>query len=239
MIISDKHRYVYIGIPRTGSKSMNHWLCEHFDGRNLGGHHDYDVPEDVSDYLIFTVVRNPYDREVSSHFAVTWGDATQRENEPPWEDDTEAVRNATTGPAKLRALLEPRAKWEQRPPPEQSPIPLEERIRAKTERNEARDLGTMTQKRFVDLARVNLVLYLERMPDCLRELPFVPPGNIPPFPHHPERGIRPPGDFFDFFRNTDEEKVVWAHASEDFEAFGYPRFRSGLPEDAPNALGIE
>ena len=68
MIISDTHRYVYIGIPRTGSKSMNHWLIEHFNGRWHGGHHDYAVPEEAADYLVFAIVRNPYDRALSSHF---------------------------------------------------------------------------------------------------------------------------------------------------------------------------
>lgn len=70
----------------------------------------------------------------------------------------------------------------------------------------------------------------------------VPHPILPPytrFPHHPERGIRPPGNFFDLFRGTDEELVVWAYAAEDFVAFGYRRFECGLPEDAPNALRIK
>ena len=61
---------------------------------------------------------------------------------------------------------------------------------------------------------------------------------MPPFPHHPERGIRPPGNYFDFFGDTDDEQVVWAGAAEDFETFGYQRFDCGLPDDAPNALWI-
>jgi len=55
--------------------------------------------------------------------------------------------------------------------------------------------------------------------------------------HHPERGSRPPGNFFDLFP-SDEEQVVWASAFEDFEAFGYRRFDCGLPKEAPNALWI-
>jgi len=232
MIVSDKHKYVYIGIPRTGSKSMNHWLCSYFDGRNHGGHHDYEVPEEVSDYLVFTVVRNPYDRAVSGHFGVTWGEAKPQEDESPFapQPDYGDCRNAQERCAKLRAHLKARERREQRPMPEQSPVPLEERIRAKLLKNE------MTQKRFADLARVKLVLHLGRIPGCLGELPFVTPTNMPPFPHHPERGIRPPGDFFDFFRDTDEEEVVWTYAKEDFEAFGYRRFDAGLPKDAPNAI---
>lgn len=82
------------------------------------------------------------------------------------------------------------------------------------------------------------MLYFERLPACLTELPFVDPDDLPHFPHHPERGIRPSGDFFDFFGATDEEDVVWVYAAEDFEAFGYRRFDCGLPEDAPNTLQI-
>ena len=81
MIISDTHKYVYIGIPRTGSKSMNHWLCEFYDGRSHAGHHDYSVPEEAKDYLVFTIVRNPYDIRTSGHFAVYWDDQAPTENE--------------------------------------------------------------------------------------------------------------------------------------------------------------
>ena len=166
MIISDTYKYVYIGIPRTGSKSMNHWLCEHFDGRSHGGHHDYLVPDEAAGYLVFTIVRNPYDRTVSGQFAVTWGSATPQENEPPWEDDTEAVRSETTGPAKLRARLKPREKWEQKPMPVQSSIPLDQRLREAVATSHTKGHG-MTQKCFVDLSRTNLVLYFERLPQCL------------------------------------------------------------------------
>lgn len=230
MIISDIHRYVYIGIPRNASKSMNHWLTEHFDGRNYGGHHDYDVPEEATGYLVFTIVRNPYDRAVSSHFAVTWDD------QAPEDHELGECGNVQERLKKFRAILETRQK-QQKDPPRPSTIPLEQRVReaaleAETEGHE------MNQKRFVDLARVNLVLYFERLPDCLTELPFVDPRNVPPFPHHPERGIRPPGTFFDFYPGTDDEEVEWAYAAEDFKAFSCHRYECGLPEDAQNALRI-
>jgi len=231
MIISDKHRYVYIGIPRNGSKSMNHWLSEYFDGRNHGGHHDYDVPEEAAGYLVFTIVRNPYDRRTSGHFAVTWDD------QAPTEEELGQCRDKQERLRKFRAVLKSREKQRQREMPRQSAVPLEERIREAVLRNESEG-HDINQKRYADRGRVNLVLYFERLPECLRELPFVDPDDVPPFPHHPERGIRPAGDFFDFFRSTDEEEVVWAHAAEDFEAFGYRRHDCGLPEDAPCALRI-
>jgi hypothetical protein len=234
MIISDTHRFIYIGIPRTGSKSMNHWLCEHFDGRNCGGHHDYVVPEEASDYFIFTVVRNPYDRKCSGHFAVTWDDQGTKDHElAECKSPQERLR-------KIRAILKSREKQKQKEMPRQSPIPLEQRSREAVLNGQGKGKKhSMNQAFFVDKAAVNMVLFFERLPECLAELPFVDKENIPRFPHHPERGIRPSGNFFDFFRDTDEEQVVWAHNAEDFEAFGYRRFDPGLPEDAPNALRIE
>lgn len=236
MIISDKHKFVYIGIPRTASKSMNHWLCSYFDGRSHAGHHDYLVPEDAKDYLIFTVVRNPYDRAVSGHFGVTWGGATLQEGETPLgEPDYSDCQTPEERCRRLRDHLERGEKRERRDMPTQSHVPLEERIRAARELNESRSHG-MNQKGFVDLAGVKLVLHLERFPGCLKQLPFVDADNMPPFPHHPERGIRPEGSFFDLFAATDEEEVIWAHGAEDFEAFGYRRFEAGLPQDAPDAV---
>ena len=229
MIISDIHKYAYIGIPRTGSKSMNHWLIEHFGGKWYGGHHEYEVPEEAADYLVFTIVRNPYDRHASGHFGVTWDDQGPKDHElEPYCSEQERLR-------KFRAYLKAREKQHQKEIPQQSTIPLDERIRAAVLKNEGEGHG-INQKRFVDRGRVNLALYFERLPQCLAKLPFVDPNNVPPFPHHPERGIRPPGSFFDFFRDTDEEQVVWVYAAEDFEAFGYRRFDCGLPEDAPCVL---
>jgi len=231
MIISAEHRYVYIGIPRTGSKSMNHWLCEYFEGQNHGGHHDYGVPEGAADYSIFTIVRNPYDRATSGHFAVTWDD------QAPTQDELEGCQDVQERLRRFRAVLKAREKQFQRDMPEQSTVPLAERVREATAKNDT-DGNAINQKRFIERADVKLVLYFERLPGCLKELPFVDPGNVPPYPHHPERGVLPPGTFFDLFRDTDEEEVVWACAAEDFEAFGYRRFDCGLPKDVPNALRI-
>ncbi len=232
MIISDKHKYVYIGIPRTGSKSMNHWLCEYFEGQWRGGHHDHSVPEEAAHYLVFTLVRNPYDRHVSGHFAVTWDDQAPKNHElEPYSSEQERLR-------KFRAFLKAKEKQQQREMPQQSTVPLDQRIRDVMLKNEGEG-NEINQKLFVDLARVNLVLYFERLPKCLGQLPFVDPSNVPPFPHHAERGIRPSGNFFDFFRDTDEEKVAWAYAAADFEALGFRRFDCGLPEDAPSVLRMK
>jgi hypothetical protein len=66
MIVSDRHKYVYIAIPRTGSVAMSCWLTEHYGGRQVGGHHSRRVADAYADHLVFTVVRDPYCRMLSA-----------------------------------------------------------------------------------------------------------------------------------------------------------------------------
>jgi hypothetical protein len=209
MIISHSLRYVYIGIPRTGSKSMNRWLMKHCAGEWVGDHHDWRVPDDAKDYLVFTTVRNPYDRAVSGYFGIPWGELDMRED--------------------LR---------EQLPLPDKSTNPLTKIVEEARARNAATNEGVdMSQKDYVTKAGVSLVLYFERLPQALRELPFASAAAIAEFPHVLERGIRPAGTFFDFF-SDDDEAAYWAYTREEFEAFGYERFSSGLAADAPDVLRL-
>lgn len=207
MHVSREHRFVYIGIPRTGSKSMFGWLSENYGSENLGGHHDFIVPDEFKDYLIFTVVRNPYDRWASGSFAVLWNgeqpDASKRVPSP-----------APVPPAK----------------------PLDERIRESTVEGTTPG-NAMNQSQFIKKGGVRLALCFERLPECLGDLPFVDRGNIPPFPHALERGIRPAGTFFDHF-GSDDEECVWAYASADFEMLGYERFDCGLPEGSNHCIHL-
>ena len=99
MIISPSHRFVYVGIPRTASKSMNEWLMRHHGGIWYGGHHDYrPIPDGARSFLVFTTVRNPYDRAVSGYFGRHWGDRPRR------ADDRIAVEPPT--PAATADLIE-------------------------------------------------------------------------------------------------------------------------------------
>lgn len=177
MHISHGHKFIYIGIPRTGSKSMYRWLSENYGSETLGGHHDFLVPEEFRDYLIFTVVRNPYERNASGSFAVFWND------EKP--DASKRIPSPTPTP---------------------STKSLDERIRERRQDGVTPGNG-MNQSQFIKRAGVQLALYFEQMPQCLAALPFVNPENIPPFPHALERGIRPAGTFFDHFSQDDEKCV--------------------------------
>ncbi len=216
MIISHTLRYVYIGIPRTASKSMNTWLVKNYAGESFGYHHQWQVPEEVKDYLIFTIVRNPYERVISGHFHVPWGEV----------EASQSVREQKAPPTKA---AEPFAY-------QLSQAGLWGDGTVKVEGGDVPEVA-MNQWSFVQKAGVSFILYFEKLPGGLQDLPFVEGANIPPFPHHLERGIRPPGNFFDF-KDNEEEEVLWTYASADFETFGYKRFKCGLPEEAPNSLKL-
>lgn len=192
VIISRRHKFVYVGIPRTGSKSMNDWLMHHYGGVWHGGHHDYlGIPDDARSFLVFTTVRNPYDRAVSGFFGRPWNDRPRR-----W--DTRVAVNPPTA-RDVDALME-----------------------------QGRS-DTVPYRDFIEGAGVSLLLYFERLPDCLVELPFVEPSSVASFPHVPERGIRPPGEFGDFF-DARYEEFIWKTFRDDFEVAGYERHNTGLAD---------
>jgi hypothetical protein len=200
---------------------MSRWLGANYEGEYLGPHHEMVVPEEARDYLIFTIVRNPYDRHTSGAFAIPWGGKGKYEK--------------VTGEAheSLREQVEL---------PKEHPEPLEERIRWHTLEKDGtgpsnRPTIAMNQWYYCKAAGVTRVLLYERLPQCLKELPFVT-DVVPEYPQALERGIRPPGTFFDHF-DEDEETFVWAYESETFEGFGYQRFDAGLPASSPNSLTID
>jgi hypothetical protein len=69
MIISDKWKFVYYGLPRTGSTALHHWLtqpalCDTPWGgdQTYERYHVYRPPEYAADYFAFASVRSPYTR---------------------------------------------------------------------------------------------------------------------------------------------------------------------------------
>jgi hypothetical protein len=73
MIVSDAHRYVFIEMPRTGSRAVATELLEHYDGREvLWKHATYrdflrHASDDQASYFAFSSVRNPLDVAVTRY----------------------------------------------------------------------------------------------------------------------------------------------------------------------------
>lgn len=67
MVISRKHKFVFISTPKTGTHSLYHTLQEHFECERYGeDYHENTIPLGCGDYFKFTTIRNPYDRLVSA-----------------------------------------------------------------------------------------------------------------------------------------------------------------------------
>ena len=203
MIISPNHKFVYVGIPRTASKSMNEWLMRHYGGIWYGGHHDYrGIPDGARSFLVFTMVRNPYDRAVSGYFGLPWDDL------PRCIDHRVAVEPPTTNV-------------------------IDDLIR----RDSDPDARPVPYRDFIEGAGVSRLLYFERLPDCLLDLPFVEPSSVGSFPHVLERGVRPPGGFGDFFNDRYEE-FIWNSYKDDFVIAGYERHNVGLVDQDKASMSL-
>lgn len=74
MIISHKHRYVYVELPRTGSTAISKELCDNYDGQKILRTHSTlrefsrQASADEKKYFVFSSIRNPLDKTLSLYF---------------------------------------------------------------------------------------------------------------------------------------------------------------------------
>lgn len=64
MIANHEKRWLYIGIPRTGSTALHSHL-QALGGVELGEQHDVNVPDELRGYTLFGTAMNPFRRAVS------------------------------------------------------------------------------------------------------------------------------------------------------------------------------
>ena len=76
MVISHRHRYLFIELPRSGTTAIGKELLEHYDGFRLLSKHStyYDFRKVASDeekkHFVFSCLRNPMDDAVSRYFKI-------------------------------------------------------------------------------------------------------------------------------------------------------------------------
>jgi hypothetical protein len=87
MIISHRHRYLFVELPRTGSTAISRELRDQYDGSSiLEKHSTYrdfrrHATDDELRYLVFSGIRNPLDEAVSRYFKLKT-DHNQRYTHP-------------------------------------------------------------------------------------------------------------------------------------------------------------
>jgi hypothetical protein len=74
MIISHKHKYLFVELPLTGSTAISRELCQYYDGSKILFKHAtyYDflryANTEEKTYFVFSCIRNPLDQAVSHYF---------------------------------------------------------------------------------------------------------------------------------------------------------------------------
>lgn len=76
MIISHKHKYIFVQLPRTGTTSIEKALLNQYDGELVSKsnrHMTYDkflrhATDEEKKYFVFSTIRNPLDKTVSLYF---------------------------------------------------------------------------------------------------------------------------------------------------------------------------
>jgi len=68
LIINRKRKFAYIHIPKTGGTSLSSILLKVDGSEILAIHDSIRLLNDVDDYFIFTIVRNPFTRLASAYY---------------------------------------------------------------------------------------------------------------------------------------------------------------------------
>ena len=69
MLISDKNKFVFVAIPKTGTRTIYKILKENYKPSFTKDYYNH-IPKWASKYFRFTVIRNPYARAVSLWYSL-------------------------------------------------------------------------------------------------------------------------------------------------------------------------
>ncbi len=193
MVVSDSKRYVYIAIPKTGSQAVCHWLCCNYAGKHKFNYHEAHVPDEYSDYTVWTVVREPSER-CFSWWWMGCREPDRKESNEMWGWTFEKFMHHN----------------------------IERKFDARRRDDADKPNFSMTQKRFVDVSKADYFIHYERLKEELEELPFIDTLVWPIPIRNPSTKLNVSfHEYFENDRLA--EGIVWAYCSEDVEAFGYER----------------
>lgn len=91
MIISSKHRYIFIQLPHTASSSIAKELIQNYDGQKIldkhSAYHEFKkiASADEKKYFIFSCIRNPLDVVVTRYFKYKTNHRQEFTNPKAWK----------------------------------------------------------------------------------------------------------------------------------------------------------
>ena len=62
---SDEHRFLLISVPHTKSTSARKWAEAYFSAKAIGGVHEARIPNECEGYLVWSMIRDPFERAVA------------------------------------------------------------------------------------------------------------------------------------------------------------------------------
>ena len=68
MFVNHEHKFVFVAIQKTATRSIYSYLKENLGGKQLNQHRP-DIPAEYKRYFSFCVSRNPYDRICSEYWS--------------------------------------------------------------------------------------------------------------------------------------------------------------------------
>lgn len=207
MIVSHRHKYIYLALPKTGSIGMRNILIEHFAGERYKPHHLVVIPKGCEDYLVFTTVRNPYARFMSLFNFVRR--MPKHRLYPVATTEIEFARWLAD------KTIEPSIEFTQDEVdyfyPEFRPELMKGREPNQTE--------------FLSMSRQATILHLEQLNHEFFQLPFVeePDFDVMPVINADPNG--PNGVPVEMLKaNPELEEAIYQWSGPDFINFGYTRF---------------
>lgn len=99
MVVSDKHKYVFIELPLTGSTALSSELCDQYDGEKIlkkhSRYHEFlriATPEQKK-YFTFSGIRNPLDFIVSEFLKIKSNHKGRYTNAKEWRKNGGTLSN--------------------------------------------------------------------------------------------------------------------------------------------------
>jgi hypothetical protein len=197
MIVSEKNKYVFISVMKSGTHSMYDYLVKNYNGKhftrgkllNAGGkYHTNVIPKENQNYYKFTLVRNPYSRAISIYNVC--------KNINPYKEDYIgkigddflsfckwlSSNNCKKDPGRAGFVVRPQWEW-------------------------LRPCG-----------KFDKILHVETVEEELKDLPFIDKDIS--FPNLLERTDK---SKWKEFYNQQTADLVYKWAQKDFELYGYDK----------------